>query len=85
MHSDWFKEERQLPKDEQADAKEKTKEALLHSTIFSGRLKRMLEEKVETALRDDEDFTKPNWQEAALANASRRKTLREIIQLIELK
>ncbi|MEE9586011.1 MAG: hypothetical protein V3W09_03830 [Nitrososphaerales archaeon] len=85
MNSLWFKEERELPKAEQAEAVKKTTEVLKNSTIFQRKLDRILTGLYEETLRADEDFVKPNWEGEALANASRRKTLREIRKLIELR
>lgn len=85
MDSSWFKEERTLPKAEQQKAKEEVKKTLLNSKTFAARLERILEERLEETLRSDEEFTKSNWEREAVANASRRKTLREIITLIKLK
>ena len=85
MDSRWVKEERQLPKQDQEEAIKETKKVLQNSTIFQRRLDRILEEMFNTSLRDDEDFNKPGWEREAVANASRRKVLREIRKLIELK
>lgn len=85
MHSDWFKEERALPTEDQEEAKEKTTKALKNSTILLNKLDRILNERLEKTYREEEDFSKPDWERRTVANASRRKTLREIITLIELK
>lgn len=85
MHSDWFREERALPKEDQVEAKEETKKALKNSTILINRLARILNERMEATYRQDEDFSKSDWERETIANASRRKTLREILTLIELK
>lgn len=85
MDSRWVKEERQLPKQDQQEAIEEIQKVLKNSTIFQRRLDRILEEMFNTSLRDDEDFNKPGWEREAVANASRRKVLREIRKLIELK
>ena len=85
MKSDWFKEERALPKEDQEEAKEATRKAIKSSTILINRLNRILNERVEETYRQEEDFSKPDWERETIANASRRKTLREILTLIELK
>ena len=85
MDSRWFKEDRALPKDEQKDAKESSEKALKNSTLFQRRLLNILEDLIEESNRDDEDFNKRDWSTNAVANASRRKTLRHIIKLIDLK
>lgn len=85
MDSQWFKEDRKLPSQEQAEAKEESKKALLNSTFFQRRLERILNEMIAASGRDDEDFSKQNWQLEHVANISRRKVLREIIKLIQLK
>lgn len=85
MDSKWFKEDRALPKAEQAQAKAESLKALKNSTFIQRRLERILEELIALSDRDDEDFSNPNWQLEHAANISRRKTLREIKQLIQLK
>jgi hypothetical protein len=85
MDGRWMKEERQLPKQDQAQAIVDTTKVLKNSTIFQRKLDRILEEMYAETLRSDEDFSKQGWQREAIANASRRKTLREIRKLIELK
>lgn len=85
MDSRWFKEDRVLPKDEQKEAKESSEKALKNSTLFQRRLTNILKDLIEEANRDDEDFTKRDWATTAVANASRRKTIRQIIKLIDLK
>ena len=85
MDSRWYKEDRALSKDEQKDAKESSEKALKNSTLFQRRLTNILKDLIEEANRDDEDFTKRDWHTQAVATASRRKTLRLIIKLIDLK
>ena len=85
MDSRWFKEDRKLPKNEQAEAKAKSEKALKNSTLFQRRLEQILDDEIARADRDDEDFTKDNWEREHVSNISRRKALREIKQLIQLK
>ena len=46
---------------------------------------RILDAMLEKAYVDDEDFKKSSWKLNAVSNASRRKTVREIKQLIDFK
>ena len=85
MDSRWFREDRELPKAEQAEARIESEKALKNSTLFQRRLERIVDEMIDTANRAEEDFSQPNWQFNNVANISRRKTLREIKQLIQLK
>jgi len=84
MDSRWFKEDRELPKEEQAEAKEESRKALKNSTVFVRRLERILTELYEETLRKDEEFDIPDWQTVHVASVSRRKTLREIQKIIQL-
>ena len=85
MDSKWFKEDRALPKAEQAEAKAESLKALKNSTFLQRRLERILNELLAETERSEEDFSQPNWELINVSNISRRKTLREIIQLIQLK
>ncbi len=85
MDSRWFKEDRALPADERHEAQEESIKALKNSTLITRRLKRILGEMLQEADKSDEDFSKPNWKSEAIANISRRKTLNDIIKLIEMK
>lgn len=82
MDSRWFKEDRKLPKGEQAKAIEESKKALQNSTFLSRRLKAILEEEVEKTYSNEEDYMGPGWKRKILANANRRWTLQEIIKLL---
>ncbi len=82
MDSRWFKEDRLLPTEEQFSAKEATRTALLNSTLMHRRLGDILEELFQKTLTNDEDFDKPGWERRNIANASRRKTIREIQKLL---
>ena len=82
MDSRWFKEDRALPKHEQATAIETSTTALKNSTLMSRRLGDILKDMYEHTLRVDEDFEKPGWKERAIAMSSRRKTIREITKLL---
>ncbi len=85
MDSRWFKEDRALPKGEQEEGKQESEKALKNSTLFQRRLERIIDEMSDASERNDEDFSQPNWELNNVANISRRKTLREIKQLIQLK
>lgn len=82
MDSQWFIEDRELPKEDQADAIKDSEIALRNSTVMSRRLGIILDRMMEHTLRDDENFEKPDWQVRAIANASSRKTLRQIAKLL---
>lgn len=82
LDSRWFKEDRKLPKEEQDAAKAATTKALKNSTLMTRRLGIILEDMLEATLRNDEDFEKPEYETRSIANASRRKTIREIKNLL---
>jgi len=82
MDAQWYAEDRLLPKQEQAEAMAATEAALKNSTLMTRRLHDILETMIERTLRNDEDFDKPNWDRRAIANASSRKTLRQIAKLL---
>jgi len=81
----WFKEDRKLPKAEYIEAKAESEKALKNSTLFQRRLEEIIDEMIATSDRDDEDFSKRNWELEHVANISRRKVLREIKRVIQLK
>ncbi len=83
MDSRWFKEDRGLPKQEQLEAIEQSKLALRNSTLMHRRLGIILEEMFAKTLTNEEDFEHPEWNTRAIANASRRKTIREIQTLLQ--
>jgi len=87
MDGRWFKEDRAEAKDarELDKLQQESEKALKNSTLFQRRLERILNELIDSSDRDDEDFSKSNWQLIHAANISRRKVLREIIKLIQLK
>lgn len=88
MNDLWFKEDREEAQRDGTDLRKLKKEsekALKNSTMMQRRLRRILTEQLEQSFRDDEDFSQPNWELNNVANISRRKTLREIIQLIDFK
>lgn len=78
----WFKEDRKLPKEEQADAIKESAKIISNSTLIQRRLKNILEEEIETTYRLEEDFMNPGYERLVIANASARKTLRSIIKLL---
>jgi hypothetical protein len=86
MDSTWFVEDRaEGSSEEQHKAIEETKKALKNSTILTKRLDRILDAKLKKAYVDDEDFKQDDWRLNAIANASRRKTLREVKKLLDFK
>ena len=78
----WFKEDRQLPKEQQAEAKRESEKALRNSTFLNRRLTQILEDKIKETYLKEEDFENPAYERLIVASASRRKTLREIIDLL---
>jgi hypothetical protein len=85
LDSRWFKEDRKLPKNDQAAAKKESLKALQNATLFQRRLEQILDDMLAETERQDEDFSQPNWERIYVSNVSRRKILREIKQLIQLK
>lgn len=85
MDSRWFLEDREKTSDrnEQAEAKRESEKALKNSTLFKRRLKAILELEMEQSLKYEEDFENPNWERIHVSEISRRKTLRQIIKLID--
>lgn len=84
MDSRWFIEDKKLPKEEQQAAIEQSKKALKNSTLFQRRLESILQRELETSYRKEEDFEVDNWERIHVAEVSRRKTLKDIIKLIQL-
>ena len=83
MDSRWFKEDRETYKGaELKEQMEKTRTSLKNSTLLTRRLITILEEELEQTYRSDEDFSKPDWQTEAIANAAKRKAIRSIIKLL---
>lgn len=82
MDSRWFKEDRALPKNEQAEAVRESEKALKASTLLVRRLKLILEDEIQKTYRNEEDYARDNWQQVVLASAARRKTLKEVINLL---
>lgn len=87
MKDIWFAEDRKQAKEgngEYKDLKAESEKALKNSTLFSRRLGLILDDLIAETERSDEDFSKPNWELTNVANISRRRTLREIKNLIQL-
>jgi hypothetical protein len=82
MDSRWFKEDRQLPKEERAKAKAETEKVLKNSTLMSRLLKDICEEEIERTYRVEEGFEDPHYERAIVVAASRRKAFRDIIKLL---
>lgn len=85
MDSRWFIEDRELPKNEQAEAKKESEKALRNSSFFRRRLERILQHDLEESYRKEENFDDPNWERIHVSEISRRKTLREVLKLIDFK
>jgi hypothetical protein len=88
MDSKWFAEDRAKARADKstplAELKAESEKALKNSTLFQRRLEKILDDLIEESNRDDEDFSKPNWERIYVTNVSRRKTLREIKKLIQI-
>lgn len=82
MDSRWFREDRKLPKVEQAEAIEESKKALANSTLLIRRLTDILEEEISKTYTSEEDYTSVCWERNVLSQFARRKTLKEIIKLL---
>lgn len=82
MDSRWFLEDRKLPRDQQAKAKQETEKALKTATILTRRLVRILEEEVAKTIVTEEEYEGAGWKRKILRAATRRATLREIIKLL---
>lgn len=82
MDARWFQEDRKLPKQDQEEAKELTRKALKNSTLLHRRLNTILTEMFEKTLVSDEDFETAGYEQRSIANASRRKTIRELQSLL---
>ena len=89
MDSRWFKEDREQAKKDKTvsekELKDTSEKALKNSTLFQRRLEGIIDSLIQETERADEDFTQPNWERVYVSNVSRRKTLRDIKQLIQLK
>lgn len=84
MDSRWFSEDRKLPKEEQKEAIEESKKALKNSTLFRRRLEGILQKELEDSYRKEEDFEAHNWEIVHISEVSRRKTLKDVMKLIQL-
>lgn len=88
MDSRWFKEDREEARKDgtktETELKRESEKALKNSTLFQRRLSRILMEELEKTLRDDEDFSKPNWEREHVANIARRKALKDVINLVKI-
>ena len=83
MDARWFKEDRaQYKGDELRQEIEKSKKVLKGSTLITRRLKDILNTEIEATYKLEEDFDNPAWERNVIAAASKRKTLRQIINLL---
>ena len=82
MDARWFKEERELPREEQADAKAEIEKIIRNSSIIRKRLHRMLEEDLHNTYAIVEDFDDPAWERKTIAAAAERKLIKRYIKLI---
>ena len=84
MDQRWFKEDRELYKgDERQKNVQESKKALENSTLMKRRLKAILEDEFNKSVHTEENFDDPNWERVVISQIARRKTLREIIKLID--
>ena len=84
MNSRWFKEERELGTEEQAEAIEHIKEIIQNSSIIRERLGRICEEEILKTYKVEEEYWKDNYQFTVLGAAARRAAFREILELLNL-
>ncbi len=82
MDSRWLREDRKLPKDEQAKAIEESKKALKNSTLLIRRLTNILEEEVDKTYTTEESYVGEGWEVKTQRMFARRQTLKEIIKLL---
>lgn len=84
MDSRWFQEDRKDKTGaERQQAIKESEKVLRNSTIIRERLKAILEDEFDKSIRTEEDFDNPNWERLVISQIARRKTLREIIKLID--
>lgn len=85
IDSRWFKEDRKLPKEEVAGAKEESRKALMNSTLLVRRLTAILEDEIERTHTSEEAYEETGWERRVLAAVARRKAFKEIIKLLPRK
>lgn len=84
MKSRWFKEERELSKEEQDDAIAHIKEIIVNSSIVRERLARICREEIEKTYLDEEKYWQDNYQFTVLGAAARRGAFKDILELLEI-
>lgn len=83
LNERWFKEDRELYSGpELQEQKEESEKALKNSSLLSRRLKRILQEDIESTLAVEENFDDPAWERKTIAAAAERKTLRRVMKLL---
>ncbi len=84
LDSRWFKEDREAEgtRDELAVKIKESDKALRNSTLMSRRLKAILEEEYTKCITIEDDFQSPGWKKRILATNARRRTLRDILQIL---
>ena len=82
MDARWFKEDRALPSDQRAAAKEESEKALRNSTLLIRRLTAILSEEVHRTYTKEESYTGRDWERVVYGQFKRRETLKEIIKLL---
>jgi hypothetical protein len=82
MDNRWFKEDRALPKGEQAEAIAETEKVLKNSTLIVRRLKAICEDEIQRTYRAEEDIENPAYTRIIIGAASRRKALKDIINIL---
>ena len=82
MDTRWLREDRKLPKAEQAKAIEESKKALKNSTLLVRRLTYILEEEVEKTYATEDSYEGADWERTIQRMFARRQTLKEILKLL---
>jgi len=82
MDSRWLKEDRKLPKEEQAKAIEESTKALKNSTLLIRRLSAILEDEVEKTYATEESYEGSGWAVKVQRMFARRQALKEVIKLL---
>ena len=82
MDSRWFKEDRELPRDEQRQSIEDATDVIKNATIVRRRLQRVLEDEIKKTYELEEKVDAPNYSIVVSHAAGKRKALRDILKLV---
>lgn len=82
MDARWFAEDRKLPQEQRAEAKEESRKALCNSTLLIRRLTDILSREVAKTYTSEESYTGADWERIVYGQFKRRETLKEIIKLL---